>query len=190
MNFDLKISDILTLPTTIMVAITLSSGIILFSPDVLLEKMYIFDFRENYGFILGLVFTISLSILTVNIIYQSVQSITKNRNRKTFYATAEERLRKLNDYQKALIYLLYIQDNRTLPLPLYDGAVIELESKLIIGKAAQQYLVNDINNAEFPFHLQPWVSDELSNKKNLLDDFRHAYNIQSNKITSMNNWEW
>ncbi|MFL1672552.1 superinfection exclusion B family protein [Paenibacillus dendritiformis] len=190
MKFDLKLSDLINLPTTFLTAILISSGIVLFSPEELLRQLYILDFQKKHGFIIGLVFICCLSLLVVNLIYQAAQSVKKNRNQRNFYANAEARLRKLNNYQKALVYLLFTQDNRTHPLPLHDGAVLELEANMIIGKATNQYFVSDLNNALFPYLLQPWVSDELSNKENLLDDFRHAYNIQSNKITSMNNWEW
>lgn len=181
LKFDLKISDLINLPTTFLTALLLFSGTILFSPETLLKTIYMLDFRNKYGFIIGLVFIGSLSLLIVNIIYQASQSIKKNRNERIFYAKAEERLKKLNNYQKSLIYMLFIQDNRTLPLPLHDGSVIELENKYMIGKAASQYFVQDLNNALFPFLLQPWVSDELSNKQNLLDEFRFAYEIQCRK---------
>lgn len=42
--------------------------------------------------------------------------------------------------------------------------------------------MSDLNNAVFPHLLQPWVSDELSNKETLLADFRNSFYIQGNKI--------
>jgi hypothetical protein len=142
--------------------------------------MYMLDFREQYGFIIGLVFIVSISILIVNLIYKTSMSITNAKAKKNFYATAEKRLQKLNEYQKAIIYALYQQNNRTLPLPLHDGSVLELEQNIMIGKAASQYFVNDLNNALFPYLLQPWVVDELKNKTNLLSDCRIAFEMQYN----------
>jgi Super-infection exclusion protein B len=115
--------------------------------------------------------------LIVNLLYRTAKILSNVKAEKIFYATAENRLRKLNSYQKAIIYALYNQDNRTLPLPLHDGAVWELETKLMIGKATTQYEVNNLNNARFPYLLQPWVSDELTNKPNLLSDFSSAYHL-------------
>ena len=37
-------------------------------------------------------------------------------------------------------------------LPLHDGSVLELESKFMIGKATNQYMVDDLNNGEFPIY--------------------------------------
>lgn len=181
MNIDFKISEILTLPTTIMAALSLASGILLFSPTVLLEQLFMLEFREKNGFIIGIVFVLSISILIINLTYQTAQSIFNNKAKKKFYATAEDRLKILNNYQKAIIYILFIQDNRTANLPLHDGAVTELEQKYIIGKATTQYMVSDLNNASFPYLLQPWVSDELNSKSNLISDFQTAYKLQCEK---------
>ncbi|MED4016291.1 superinfection exclusion B family protein [Sutcliffiella cohnii] len=176
MKIDFNIKEILTLPTTIMAALSLASGILLFSSTTILEKMFMIDFRDNYGFIIGIVFIVSLSILIVNLIYKIAKSISDARAKKYFYETAEKRLLKLNNYQKAIIYELYQQDNRTLPLPLHDGAVLELEQHIMIGKATTQYMVSDLNNASFPYLLHPWVVDELINKPGLLKNFNDAYN--------------
>lgn len=175
-GFDIK--EILTLPNTIMAALTLASGMLLFLPDLFLGRLFMLDFREKNGFIIGIVFIVSLSILIVNLVYRTVKTISNIKAKKKFFANAENRLRKLNSYQKAMIYALYNQDNRTLPLPLHDGAVVELENNYMIGKATNQYFVNDLNNAHFPYLLQPWVSEELTNKPDLLSDFLSAYRSQ------------
>ena len=178
MKVDFNIKEVLTLPATIMAALSLASGILLFSSTSILKRMFMIEFRDKYGFIIGIVFIVSISILIVNLIYKTAQSISNTKAKKYFYTTAEKRLRKLNNYQKSIIYALYQQDNRTLPLPLHDGAVLELEQHYMIGKAASKYLVNDLNNALFPYLLQPWVSDELNSKQELLSDFQIAFKSQ------------
>ena len=47
----------------------------------------------------------------------------------------------------------------------------------MIGKATNQYMVDDLNNGEFPYLLQPWVSDELTNKPDLLSHFYQFMNL-------------
>jgi len=181
MKIDFNIKEILTLPTTIMAALSLASGILLFSSTTLLNQMFMLDFRDKYGFIIGIVFIVSVCILIVNLIYQTAKSISNAKAKRNFYANAEKRLRKLNNYQKAILYALYQEDSRTLPLPLHDGAVLELEQNYMIGKATTQYMVSDLNNALFPYLLQPWVSDELNNKPNLMSEFRITFEIQAEK---------
>ena len=78
-------------------------------------------------------------------------------------------------------------------MPLHDGAVLELEQKVMIGKATTQYMVSDLNNAQFPYLLQPWVLEELNNKPNLLSEFRAAFKMQydkESKRSTQNRYDW
>lgn len=88
----------------------------------------------------------------------------------------------LNDYQKAIIYILFSQDNFTYPLPLHDGAILALEQQVMIGKATNQYMVRDLNNALFPYLLQPWVIDELNDKPDMVVEFEVAFQKKNNEI--------
>lgn len=187
MKIDFKITEILTLPNKIMAALCLASGILLFSPTWLLVKLFMFEFREKHGFIIGIVFVLFISILTINLIYRISKSISEANAKKNFLAHAEGRLKKLNNYQKAMIYTLFIQDNHTFPLPLHDGAVTELEYNHFIRLATTQYEVSDLNNAAFPYCLQPWVSDELNSKLDLLSDFQNAFEQQYEKEMNQGN---
>ncbi|HEQ8316790.1 TPA: superinfection exclusion B family protein, partial [Streptococcus pyogenes] len=54
MNFDFKIVDFFKLPTKIMCAISIATGLVLFLPDSFIQKMYMIDFRKKYGFTIGL----------------------------------------------------------------------------------------------------------------------------------------
>ena len=60
--------DFLKLPPNILAALSLVTGIILFVPDKALSKLYMVDFRNNYGFIISIVFLISTAISIVFIV--------------------------------------------------------------------------------------------------------------------------
>ena len=175
MKFDVNLADFFKLPTKIMFAIALASGMILFLPDNIVSKMYMVDFRNNYGFAIGLLFLISFSILVVTLLAGCYNYFHDKYSLKKFKATAKERLQKLDDYQKAIVYGLYIEDSHTDELPLHDGAVHWLEQNLIITKTTNQYAVSDLNNAMFPFMLQPWAVEELQKDNELLSKFHTAY---------------
>ena len=68
MNFDFNLADFFKLPTKIMFALALASGMILFLPENIVSKMYMVDFRNKYGFAIGLLFLISFSILIVTVV--------------------------------------------------------------------------------------------------------------------------
>lgn len=184
MKMDFKITEILTLPISIMAAISLASGVLLFSPTSFLERLFMMEFREANGFIVGIVFLVSASILIVNLIIRLAKSGVEAKNRRNFYANAEKILMKLSDYQKAIVYGMFLEDNHTVNLPLHDGAVAGLSQKYIIGQVSGQYMVESLNTAMIPYLLQPWVADELQDKPALSLDFKKAYNRQIEKETT------
>ncbi len=164
----LNIKELLTLPEYILFALVLSTGTILFSPDSFLKKIYMITFRNDYGFIIGIVFLVSTAILVTKILKATCTIIVE----KLYLRKQRKKLHTLSDYQKFIIYGLYVEHNRTATLPLHDGAVRELETWSMIGKATTQYMVSDLNNAMFPYLLHPWVCKELDSNNELLDDFK------------------
>lgn len=60
------IVNLLKLPAKVMFAIALASGLVLFFPDHVIQKMYMVLFKNKYGFTIGIVFYISLSITVVS----------------------------------------------------------------------------------------------------------------------------
>ncbi|MDO8224539.1 superinfection exclusion B family protein [Bacillus cabrialesii] len=173
MKVDIK--DILTLPTYILTALALASGLFLFLPRVFLEKLHLLDNVEKYGFYVGVAFIVFTSIVLVSLSLNIIKSISQINNKREFYAKAEERLISLSPYQKAIIYALFTQYDNTLPLKLHDGAVQELKAKFYIGVATQQYAVSNLNEARFPHLLQPWVREEMSKKPQLIDEFESCF---------------
>lgn len=176
MKLDLNITDVLNLPVKIMSALTLASGFLLLLPKKFLAKLYLTPFIDKYGFIIGLVFIISLAILLVTLIIQIFNHLSEKKKKKWFYDTASERLMKLSPYEKVIVLILYENANYTHLLPIHDGAVKKIEGDFIIGKVASQYAVADINNAKFPFLLQPWVVSELQKNEDLLKNFEDTAN--------------
>lgn len=188
MKFDFNLADFFKLPTKIMFAIALASGMVLFLPDNVVAKMYMVDFRNKYGFAIGLLFLISFSILTVTLIIGIYKYFSYKRSMKKFKATAKERLQKLDNYQKAIVYGLYMEDNHTSELPFHDGAVKWLKQNIIITETASQYAVSDLNNAVFPYMLHPWVVEELQKDSELLASFCDAYNKTEAKYGSLHQY--
>ena len=60
--------DFLKLPTYILGALAIASGILLFAPDSVIQLLYMTEFKANFGFTLGIVFITSVSILAVLLI--------------------------------------------------------------------------------------------------------------------------
>lgn len=187
MNFGFNIVDFFKLPNKIMASLALASGMILFLPDTMVEKMYMMDFRNKFGFATGLIFIVSFSILLITSLATCYKYFLHKYLMIKFKVTAKKRLNALDTYQKALIYDLYCEDNHTDELPLHDGAVNFLEHSMMIAKATTQYMVSDLNNACFPYMLQPWVISKLQKDTELLSSFKESFDQFESKAEMQEN---
>lgn len=61
----MKILLIFEVAPRILGALSVASGLLLFLPNVIIEKLYMTSFRDKYGFAIGIVFVVSTSILVV-----------------------------------------------------------------------------------------------------------------------------
>ena len=175
MNITTNLMDFFKLPIKIIGALAIASGIILFLPNEVIDKMYMMSFREKYGFSIGILFIVTTSILLVSFIILVHKHFSKKYYKKKFEDSAPKRLKELSQYQKVIIYDLYKNNSYTDELPIGDGAVRTLEHGCFIVKTVSQHLT-DMDNPMFPFMLQPWVVDELNKSQELANDFQMAYN--------------
>lgn len=176
-NITANLIDFFKLPIKIICALAIASSIILFLPDNIVSKLYVQKFRSDYGFAIGIVFVITVSILLVTMCIIAQRFITKKYKNKIFYKNSNKRLKVLSQYQKAIIYGLFLETNYTYNLPLNDGAVRCLESYIMITKAASQYPAEDMYNPVFPYMLQPWVVERLNNDEEMKNEFRLAFEM-------------
>lgn len=175
MNFEFKIIEFFNLPVKIMFSICICTGLILFLPDNLVNKIYIEDIRNKYGFIIGIIFLITVAIITVKFIILIYTFFSNLYYYKKFKKTSKIRLLNLNDYQKAIVCSLYLKDNYTEKLPINDGGVLILRQNMVITEISTQYFVNDINNAKIPFMLNPWVVEILKKDSKVEESVLVAY---------------
>src|SRR5699024_889772 len=121
------------------------------------EKLYMVQFREEYGFVIGIVFVVSFTISIVSISMALYKYQVERKMAKKFFETATQRLDDLSNYLKAIIFVLYEIDNHTEELTIHDRDIQIHEHNMMILKASTQYAVADLNNAVFPYFLHPLV---------------------------------
>lgn len=177
-----NITELFKLPMNIISALSLASGSILFLPDEIIKKMYMIDFRTKYGFIIGVVFTVSTCILIISILINIYKFLSKEYWNFKFKKNSKKLLNSLDDYKKTIVYMLYLEDNNTSELPLNDGGVVFLENFRFIQKATSQYVVDNMRNPMFPYFLQPWVINELQKDEEVLLSFKRAAEKHIKKI--------
>ena len=144
---------------------TIFSGLIMFSNDNLLEKLYLLEFRENNGFVFGLLFTICISLIIVYIIY----FVYKKMNKVCDSFFLERKYYKLfNDladvYKKQLI-LMYKSPTHSLKMDMNNSVTSYLEAIHAIGRSNISVM-----HTMFDYYLQPWVEKSIQRLCNEIDN--------------------
>ena len=170
MNFTFKdFFDFLKLPPNILFAVSLSTGLILFLPNTILTKMYLVEFKDKYGFFIGLTFVITISILFVFFVSYILKKIInkileiKLKRKRTEYLLSADKTK------IKLIKEFLREETHTLPLPANNGLILELQSYNVIGLAGGTQLVDTDydNNIYVKYFLQPWVVEIITNNEDL-----------------------
>lgn len=162
--------DFLKLPTYILGALAIASGILLFAPDSVIQMLYMTEFKAKYGFTLGLVFITSVSILAVLLIKLVYGSISEKHNLKKLKEAQTKFLKKVDGAKVDLINAFIQQPTHTMMLPMHDGLVIELQHYNVISPAGQTHMVS-MPNPQITFFLQPWVLERIKENEELQTKF-------------------
>lgn len=162
--------DFVKLPTYILGALAVASGILLFLPDNVIQMLYMTEFREKYGFVIGIVFITSASILVVLLIKLAYSGISKKYSLWKLKETQTKFLKKLDGEKAGLVISFIQQPTHTMVLPMQDGLVIELQHYDVISPAGRTHLVS-MPNPEITFFLQPWVLERIKENEELKTKF-------------------
>ena len=162
--------DFLKLPPYILGALVIASGILLFAPADVIQMLYMTEFREQYGFTLGIVFIASVSILAILLVRLIYRGISEKWNLKKLKEAQTKFLMKVDDDKVELINTFIQQPTHTLMLPMNDGLVIELQHYNVISPAGQTHMVS-MPNPCINYFLQPWVVERIKESEELQTKF-------------------
>lgn len=162
--------EFLKLPPNILSALSVASGAMLLLPDEIITKLYMMNFRDKYGFLLGIIFMVSTSILIILLITKIYNYFHNKKTSKELVKSQTKYLKNITQEKVEIIRAFINNPTHTLILPLNDGLVIELQHLQIITPAGQNHLV-DMLNPEIKFFLQPWVIGRISNDEELREKF-------------------
>ena len=165
--------ELLKLPPTILSAISLVTGLILFFPDKLIEKLYMSSLREKYGFIIGTIFLLSTVMLIVMLINYFYKKIRDKFSNKKMIKNQIKYLKELDKTKTNFIKEFIKEKSHTLTVCMNDGNVIELDHFGIISMAGRTQPVDiDFDNSIYvKYFLQPWVLKRINQDEDLKKKF-------------------
>ncbi|MGN9163012.1 superinfection exclusion B family protein [Clostridium sulfidigenes] len=158
------------MPPNILGALTLASGTLLLLPDSIIKKLYMTEFRDKYGFAIGIVFVVSAAILIVLMISKIYHLFHDKKVSKRVVEGQIKYLKKMNEEKVMLIKAFIQEQTHTLEIPMNNGLVIELQHYHVISPAGQSHMV-DMLDPKIKFFLQPWVIDRIESNEELRNKF-------------------
>lgn len=162
--------DFIKLPSHLLGALAIASGILLFAPNKVIQLLYMTNFRNTYGFIIGIVFITSVSILLILVIKRIYKHINNECQAKKLKESQEKYLKDL-DYEKTSLIISFLREpTHTISLPMQDGRVIELQYYNVITPAGSTHLVS-MPNPQIIYFLQPWVKARINENSELRAKF-------------------
>ncbi len=171
-NVNANLDDLLKLPMKIMVALSIGSGIILFSSDKVIEKIYMLKFREDFGFIIGLLFVISSAIVLCNLAVFTVKKIvdkmneTKNNVVDIKNLTSDEREIINKFYNK--VSLKYTKKAVEINSLKYSQVLDSLIARNIIKDMNELELINAYTGSGVLYELTEEAILKLNKKKQVI----------------------
>ncbi len=166
-------TEFFKLPLNVFASLSIVTGGILFLPENIIKKLYMLDFRNKFGFVISIIFMISITLLLVLFISHMYKNFYNKRINKKLNKIRYNFL--LNaDKQKVKTIKEFIKDDtHTLTMVYHDGLTVELQYHDVIQLAGNNQLVqfSDFGDDMYvKFFLQPWVikmieeSEELKQK--------------------------
>lgn len=162
--------QLLKLPPSILAAVAMGTGLILFLPITVLQRLGLDNIPELWRTILGLAFLISLSLLVIHFIIKVVKSIASKRYWLRFKRKFPKVMMELRSEELATVALLYRSPNYTSRLPYTDGVTTCLISKKVIQFTSSNNLAYG-DNLFMPFTITPIAQEYIDKHPELIENF-------------------
>ncbi len=149
----------------ILLLLSVISALLIFLPDIVLDKLFFLDLRNRIGTFLGIIFLISTCITVFAFL---APAIKKARLKSTMSGKkAKKRIEELTNTDKQIIAYMYNNQESNITLPSTNSTIIKLKNLVMISSASSigfQYGSDQV----FPYFLQPWVITTIDKYPELL----------------------
>lgn len=162
--------QLLKLPPSVISAVSLWAGLILFLPEPILNKLGLNDIPGTWITILGITFIISTSIIAIYIIIMLFKSIRNKIYFVRFKLKFPKMMKNLMIEEKKIATLLLRSENLTSRLPNNNGIILRLQGKGVIQLTA----TNSISfggDIRIPYTLTPIAERYLRRHREAYEDF-------------------
>lgn len=145
--------------TPALVAVAILSGLLLFLPESILKKMSLDELPVLWNRIIGIVFLLSVALISTMIVFSVISHITEKRRNKQIRVNLKKKLQILSPRQKAIIVQLLRSEDKTISLDKNSGDTIYLVNNLFLHMPEQVFTLGWNNEMILTYVPQPWLLD-------------------------------
>ena len=125
--------------TPALVAIALLTGMILFLPESILDKMGLSNLPDLWNKVIGLTFLLSVALIITLVVFSIISRIRDKRQTKRLREKLKKNLKRLSPRQKSIVVQLLHSEDKTISLDKNSGDTIYLVNSLFIYMPQQAF---------------------------------------------------
>lgn len=155
--------------TPALVAIALLTGMILFLPESILDKMALSNLPDLWNKVIGLTFLLSVALIITLVVFSIISRIRDKRQTKRLREKLKKNLKRLSPRQKSIVVQLLHSEDKTISLDKNSGDTIYLVNSLFIYMPQQAFTLGWNNEMILTYVPQPWLLDLFNDEPELFN---------------------
>lgn len=155
--------------TPALVAIALLTGMILFLPESILDKMALSNLPDLWNKVIGLTFLLSVALIITLVVFSIISRIRDKRQTKRLRENLKKNLKRLSPRQKSIVVQLLHSEDKTISLDKKSGDTIYLVNNLFIYMPQQAVTLGWNNEMILTYVPQPWLLDLFNDEPELFN---------------------
>ena len=155
--------------TPALVAIALLTGMILFLPESILDKMGLSNLPDLWNKVIGLTFLLSVALIITLVVFSIISRIRDKRQTKRLREKLKKNLKRLSPRQKSIVVQLLHSEDKTISLDKNSGDTIYLVNNLFIYMPQQAVALGWNNEMILTYVPQPWLLDLFNDEPELFN---------------------
>ena len=145
--------------TPALVAVAILTGLLLFLPKNVLEKMNLDELPVLWNRIIGIVFLLSVALVITIIVFSAISQFSSKIRNKRIRKNLKKKYQMLSPRQRAIILQVLKSGDKTISLDKNSGDTIYLVNNLFLHMPEQAFTLGWNNEMILTYVPQPWLLD-------------------------------
>ena len=145
--------------TPALVAVAILTGLLLFLPQNVLEKMNLDELPVLWSRIIGIVFLLSVALVITIVVFSAILQFSSKIRNKRIRKNLKKKYQMLSPRQRAIILQVLKSGDKTISLDKNSGDTIYLVNNLFLHMPEQTFTLGWNNEMILTYVPQPWLLD-------------------------------